>query len=136
MPTLADIDPRDSDAQALTHFVVAVSYIEQHQACHLDEDQLLVACASVLAADHGVMDTRQGHAIAVAALAEVQARTRPAWIDIDRSTARVCRVVDPVTSQVATFTASELVSLAQERAVLRSTVPPEAQASRRARKLN
>ena len=86
---------------------------------HLDDEQLLHACSVELVAEHGIEDAHRAHAIAVAALADIQSRTTPAWIDISLSTSNVARVVNPVTGKVAVFTASELVRLAEDRAEAR-----------------
>jgi hypothetical protein len=91
----------------------AVQFIEQNTALHLDEGRLLELCAAELVGIHGVEDAHRAHGIAVAALADFQSRTHPAWIDITTSTSFVVRVVDPLSKRVATFTAAELIRLAQ-----------------------
>lgn len=135
MSSLTDIDPRDARVVNSARHYAAVRYIDQHAAMHLDDQQLLEACAVALVADHQVPDAFTAHAIAVAALAEIQARTQPAWIDISLSTSLVCRVVDPVSGQVANFTASELMELAHERAKSASEAPSEGASNRLMRML-
>lgn len=126
MSSLTDIDPRDTRVVNSARHYAAVRYIEQHAAMHLDDQQLLEACTVALVADHQVPDAYTAHAVAVAALAEIQSRTRPAWIDISLSTSLVCRVVDPVSGQVANFTAAELIEIAHERATASDEVPSDA----------
>lgn len=136
MPSSIDIDPRDASAVHSVRKHAAALYIEQHGDFYLHVDQLLVSCAAELMANHGVLDTEQAHAIAVAALADVQARSHPAWIDISRSTSRVCRLIDPASGKVFTFTAADLVRIAQDLDSEHSGLPPNPQGSRRRRPLH
>ncbi len=113
MSSTIPFDQRDPRMAATARHHAAIQYIEQHAAMHLDEGKLLERCASELLALHGAGDPHEAHRVAVAALAEVQARTRPAWIDMSTSTSYVVRVVDPVTKRVACFTAAELIRIAE-----------------------
>jgi hypothetical protein len=122
---LTEVDPRDTRLHQYARHHAAVLYIDQHAAMHLHEENLLQACAAELVANYGVLDAHAALAIAMGALAEVQVRTCPAWIDISLSTSLVCRVVDPVSGQVAHFTAAELIQIAQERAQRLSGMAPE-----------
>jgi uncharacterized protein (DUF934 family) len=130
------VDPRDERVVNAARHYAALRYVEQHETQHLDENQLLIACAAHLMADHQVECTYKAHAYAVSALAALQSRTQPAWIDIDCSTADVVRVVNPVSNQGACFTAAELMRLAEERVTARTGTPRPDEGRRRSRKLN
>lgn len=136
MSSLTPIDPRDQRIVRSARHYTAVRYIDTHCAMYLDDQQLLHACATELVAMHNVPDAYAAHAIAAEALAEVQARTSPAWIDISLSTSQVARVIDPVTGQMATFTASELIQIAQERARAIADASPDGEPARPLRSVN
>ena len=130
------VDPRDERVISAGRHYAALRYIEQHDNEHLDEDQLITACAAHLMADHKVECTYKAHAYAVSALATYQSRTQPAWIDIDCSTSDVVRVVNPVSNQVACFTAAELIRIAEERANTRAGATPPDEGRRRCHPLH
>lgn len=113
MSSTIPFDQRDPRMGATARHHAAIQFIEQHAAMYLDEGKLLEQCATELVALHGANDPHEAHRVAVAALAEVQARTRPAWIDMSTSTSYVVRVIDPVTKRVASFTAAELIRIAE-----------------------
>jgi len=128
------VDPRDDRVIHAARHHAAVQYIEQHESQHLDQEQLIVACAAYLMAEHRVEDAFKAHELAMAALAAYQARTQPAWVDISTSTAYVVRVVNPVTEQVHCFTAAELVQIGERDAQERAGAPFQDERRRRNRK--
>lgn len=136
MSSLTDIDPRDTRVVHSARHYAALQYLDQHAAMYLDDQQLLHACTVALVADHQVPDAYTAHSVAVAALAEIHSRTRPAWIDISLSTSLVCRVIDPVSGQVANFTAAELIRIALERAQAITGATPDGEAPRPPRCIN
>lgn len=130
MSSIVPVDPRDERVIHAARHYAALQYIEAHESQHLDEEQLIVACAGQLMAEHRVNDTFKAHSLAIAALAEYQARTQPAWVDISLSTAYVVRVVNPVSGEVACFTAAELIRIAEDRAMSRATASSQGPARR------
>lgn len=102
--------------QAAERHRQAVRFIEQHQGQHLDTDPLVRRCAAHLMA-HAAADRQTALEVALHALADVQARTVPAVVDMHHSTSHVVRVVDPGSGRTVAFTASELMQLANAKAL-------------------
>lgn len=104
------IKPNHDNTFAERH-ASAVAFIDQHQAQHLHDEQLIARCASRLMREYNIPE-RMAIDAALHALAEVQARTQPAHVDISRSTSHVIHVVDPRDGRTVAFTASELLQIA------------------------
>jgi len=90
----------------------ATQFIEHHQAQHLDNDQLVKRCCAHLVATTGITESAAA-SYTMHALADIQARHVPAYIDMSYSTSYVVRVVDPRTGNVYQLTASDVLQLAQ-----------------------
>lgn len=97
---------------AATLTLRATQYLEQHQAQHLDNDQLVKRCCAHLVATTGITEAAAS-SYTMHALADIQARHVPAYIDMSHSTSYVVRVVDPRTGNVYQLTASDVLQLAQ-----------------------
>jgi hypothetical protein len=104
------IEPSPASTIAACH-AAAVAFIDVHQAQHLHDEQLIARCASHLMALHSI-PRRVAIDSALHALAEVQMRTHPAYVDINHSTSYVIHVVDPRDGRTVAFTASELMQIA------------------------
>lgn len=94
-------------------FQVAATFLEHHAAQHLDEQLLLSRCAAEVMARFDVSQ-RTAANDAMHALAAHQARRTPAYVDIQHSTSAVVYVTSPRTGRLVAFTASELLTLADE----------------------
>lgn len=94
-------------------FRVASDFIEQYAAQHLDEQPLLARCAAEVMRRFDVSQRMAMHD-ALHALAAYQARRLPAYVDINHSTSSVVYVANPRTGRLVVFTASELLTLADE----------------------
>lgn len=105
----------DATNTAATRHRAALVFIEQHQAQHLDNDQLIRRCASHVMTRFHVPEHVATDA-ALHALAEIQAQNTPARVNIDRSTMAVVMVTDPRNGRTFAFTASELLELATSKA--------------------
>lgn len=119
----------DSDVQN-THearFEAAMQFMADHAAQHLDDAQLVSRCAAALM-DRYDISHRVAANDAIHALAALQARERPAYVDINHSTSRVVYVMSPRTGRMVAFTASELLTLADEH---RATLPDAQHAAMR-----
>lgn len=90
----------------------ASQFLEQHQAEHLDSDQLVKRCAAHLVATAGITESAAA-SYTMHALADLQAKHVPAYIDMNHSTSYVVRVVDPRTGNVYQLTASDVLQLAR-----------------------
>lgn len=90
----------------------ASQFLEQHQAEHLDSDQLVRRCAAHLVATAGITEAAAS-SYTMHALADLQAKHVPAYIDMSLSTSYVVRVVDPRTGNVYQLTASDVLQLAR-----------------------
>lgn len=134
MSSMLPVDPRDERVIRAARHHAALQFIEHHEAQYLDQEQLIVSCAGHLMAECRVEDSFKAHELAMAALAEFQTRTQPAWVDISLSTAYVVRVVNPVTEQVYCFTAAELVRIGEREAQERAGAPFQDERRRRLRK--
>jgi len=93
---------------------VAVAFLDAHAAQHLDEAQLITRCTAAVMEQFGVSQRTASHD-ALHALAATQARNEPAYVDINHSTSHVVYVTSPRTGRLVAFTASELMTLADER---------------------
>lgn len=105
-------------ASSLSHH--AAQFLEQHQAEHLDNDQLVKRCCAYLMATTGISNTTASH-ITMHALAELQGRHLPAYFDVNHSTSLVVRVVDPRTGLIYQLTASDILQVAQAQ----NDAPPD-----------
>lgn len=93
----------------------AIAFIDAHSAQHLHDDQLIDRCARHIMA-HFPVSRRLAIDIALHALHDVQSRERPAYVDINHSTSYVVQVIDPRSGRTVAFTASELLTLAENKA--------------------
>lgn len=88
----------------------AVRFLDDHAAQHLEEAQLIERCAEAMLAEFEV-SRRMARSVALHALAAVQTRHTPAYVDVNTSTSHVITVVDPNNKRAFAFTASELVRI-------------------------
>jgi hypothetical protein len=90
----------------------ASDFVEQHEAQHLDNAQLIQRTAAHLMA-FADMSEDIAHELALHVVAEAHAKRVPAFLDVNNSTSYVVRVMDPQNRKAYAFTASELVKLAR-----------------------
>lgn len=104
-----------ADSIRAKRHAAALSIIEQHAAMHLDEAQLVQYCVAKLIEAESNLKPTVAVEIALHALQAFQARTRPAHIDVTRSTSYVVHVVDGLTGRIYAFTASELLDVIEHK---------------------
>lgn len=103
----------DHHNTAEARFRVASAFMEQQAAQYLDEQQLVTRCAAEVMARFDVSQ-RTATNDAMHALAAHQARRVPAYVDVQHSTSAVVYITNPRTGRLVAFTASELLTLADE----------------------
>lgn len=123
--------PSDSKNTTEARLRVAAQFIEQNAALHLDEQQLLQRCTAALMSRFDVSQ-RTATNDAIHALAAHQMVSTPAFVDVRSSTSAVVYVVNPRTGQMIGFTASELITLADEHRTTSFTIHAKLRCGRRA----
>ncbi|NII74843.1 hypothetical protein FHW84_003439 [Dyella sp. SG562] len=111
MSFLLESDQKNTPEARLS---VALAFLDAHAAQHLDEAQLITRCTAAVMERFAVSQRTANHD-ALHALAATQARNEPAYVDINHSTSHVIYVTSARTGRLIAFTASELISLADER---------------------
>jgi hypothetical protein len=104
---------------------LALAFIDAHAAQHLDDAQLVRRCAAAIRERFDVSQ-RTAHNDAIHALAATQARSVPAYVDINHSTSAVVYVSSPRTGRLVAFTASELMALADQHREIQANRPSAA----------
>lgn len=105
-------------------YPLAMTFIAQHQAQHLEHDRRLLVqrCVAYLvdAADVSVSTAKDA---ALQAVGEIESRCRREYIDLTRTTAFAVFVHDPVSGRKRVFTVADLMALVRTPALASQPVP-------------
>jgi len=105
-------------------YPLAMTFIAQHQAQHLEHDRRLLVqrCVSYLIDAAGVSGSTAEDA-ALQAIGEIESRCRREYIDLTRTTAFAVFVHDPISGRKRVFTIADLMALVRTPAMASQPVP-------------
>jgi hypothetical protein len=105
-------------------YPLAMTFIAQHQAQHLEHDRRLLVerCVTYLINSAGVSASTAEDA-ALQAIGEIESRCRREYVDLTRTTAFAVFVHDPVSGRKRVFTIADLMALVRTPALASQPVP-------------
>lgn len=105
-------------------YLLAMTFIPQHQAQHLEHDRrlLIERCVAHLIDAAGVSASTAEDAT-LQAIGEIESRCRREYIDLTRTTAFAVFVHDPVSGRKRVFTVADLMGLVRTLALASQPVP-------------
>ena len=105
-------------------YPLAMTFIAQHQAQHLEHDRRLLVerCVAYLIDTAGVSASTAEDAT-LQAVGEIESRCRREYIDLARTTSFAVFVHDPVSGRKRVFTVADLMNLVRTPALASQPVP-------------